>query len=167
MRKFQYWGNEHIIKEAETQGVAGNRIIFLPIIDKKEHMKRIQRCDLLLDTTNYNSHTTAGDALWAGIPVLTILGDTMPGRVCASILTSSRLSELITTSIKEYEEKAIELATNGRKILQLKKKIIETKYTMPVFDMPKYVKNIETVLKEAWRQYTTGEQYKSFDVASL
>lgn len=162
-----YGANEHIIKEAETQGVASNRIVFLPIIDKKEHMKRIQRCDLLLDTTNYNSHTTAGDALWTGIPVLTILGDTMPGRVCASILTSSGLPELITTSIKEYEVKAIELATNREKILELKKKIIDTKYSMPVFDMPKYVKNIEMVIKETWKQYITGDEYKSFDVIDL
>ncbi len=98
--------------EAERRGVAPGRLIFAPRMGMAEHLARHRYADLFIDTFYYNAHTTASDALWAGLPVLTYLGNAFAGRVAASLLNAMGLPEMITSSHAEYESLAIDLATN-------------------------------------------------------
>src|SRR6185295_8791547 len=99
-------------REAQARGVAPERLIFAPPLDLPEHLARHKLADLFLDTIPYNAHTTASDSLWAGVPVLTCLGETFAGRVGASLLHAIRLPELITPTLGVYEQMAIDLATH-------------------------------------------------------
>ncbi len=106
-------------KEAEKRNIDPDRIIFAERLEKKEqHLARYKISDLGLDTFNYNGHTTTSDALWSGLPVLTKTGKSFASRVAASILNSLDLNDLITTTEKEYEEKALYLAQNRDEILK-------------------------------------------------
>jgi predicted O-linked N-acetylglucosamine transferase (SPINDLY family) len=99
-------------KEATLRGVRADRLVFAPFMPLPEHLARHRLADLFLDTLPCNAHTTASDALWAGLPVLTCLGETFAGRVAASLLNAVRLPELITRTAEEYEGLAIDIATN-------------------------------------------------------
>src|SRR5215831_2377631 len=98
-----------------------------------EHLARHRVADLFLDTLPYNAHTTASDALWAGLPILTQIGNTFAGRVAASLLNAMGLPELITHSRERYEELAIELALNSEKLKAIKKKLSRNRLTKPLF----------------------------------
>ena len=100
--------------EALKRGIAGERLVFAPRMNLPEHLARHRLADLFLDTLPYNAHTTASDALWAGLPVLTRLGDTFAGRVAASLLGAAGLPELITSTPEAYEELALRLARERR-----------------------------------------------------
>jgi predicted O-linked N-acetylglucosamine transferase (SPINDLY family) len=106
-------------------------------------LARHRFADLFLDTLPYNAHTTASDALWAGLPLLTLIGDTFAGRVAASLLTAVGLPELITTTPQEYEELAIELATNPERLAMVKDKLASNRATAPLFDTRRYTRHIE------------------------
>src|SRR4029077_8975589 len=99
-------------REAEARGVAGSRLVFAqPVIEPAEHLARLRAADLFLDTLPYNAHSTAIDALWAGLPVLTCTGHSFAGRVATSLLDALGMSELITNSLQDYEELALRLAS--------------------------------------------------------
>ena len=129
--------------EASRRGVNANRIIFAKRLHYEEHLCRHQLADLFLDTLPYNAHTTASDALWSGLPVLTCLGNTFPGRVASSLLNAINLSELITTSLVEYEYLAIELAKNPNKLLDIKEKLKVNRSSSPLFDSQLFTSNLE------------------------
>ena len=97
-------------RNAELRGVAANRLVFAPLIKNADHLARLRLADLCLDTTPYNAHTTASDALWAGLPVLTMLGSSFAGRVAGSLLKAVGLPELITDDFEGYEATALRLA---------------------------------------------------------
>ena len=101
-------------KEAHARGVAPERLIFAPQVKPEDHLARHHLADLFLDTLPYNAHTTASDALWAGLPVLTCEGTAFPGRVAASLLHAVGLPELVTHNLEEYERKAAALAADAR-----------------------------------------------------
>ena len=107
-------------KESENRGVESSRIIFADRVSNEEHLSRIKCADLFLDTFNYNAHTTASDALWSGVPVITKQGKSFPARVCSSLLTSLGLEELIVQDNEEYEEKAYKIANNRIYLEELK-----------------------------------------------
>ena len=123
-----------------------------------EHLARHSLADLFLDTLPYNAHTTASDALWAGLPVLTCLGETFAGRVAASLLNAIRLPELITTTLEAYEEMAIDLATHPEKLAAIKRKLTENRLTTPLFDTKLFTKHIEAA-------YTTMYERHQADLA--
>jgi len=91
----------------------------------------------------YNAHTTTSDALWAGLPVLTLIGKSFAGRVAASLLSAIGLPELIATTLEEYENLAIELAINPRKLNEIKQKLANNRLTTPLFDTPLFTRNLE------------------------
>jgi predicted O-linked N-acetylglucosamine transferase (SPINDLY family) len=130
-------------KEAAKRGIDVERIIFAKRLPLSEHLARHRLADLFLDTLPYNAHTTASDALWAGLPVLTQIGNTFPGRVAASLLKAVGLPELITNSEKEYEELAVELAKNPAKLQNLKNRLAENRLTAPLFDTVRFTKDLE------------------------
>ena len=118
-------------------------------------MTRHRLADLFLDTLPYNAHTTASDALWAGLPVLTCIGETFPGRVAASLLNAIGLPELITTKLEAYEQKAIDLAAHPEKLMAIKQKLAENRLTTPLFDTKLFTKHIEAVYTQMYQRHQT------------
>ena len=118
-----------------------------------EHIARHQCADLFLDTLPYNAHTTASDALWGGLPALTLMGETFAGRVAASLLNAIGLPELITASVIEYERMAIELARNPAKLLSIRKKLSNNRLATPLFDAKLYTKHLEAAFSAMHERY--------------
>jgi len=139
--------------EALRRGVDVERLIFARRMALPEHLARHRVADLFLDTLPCNAHTTASDALWAGLPVLTRIGETFAGRVAASLLNAIRLPELITSSMDEYEALAIELATNPGKLAQIKHKLDKNRLATPLFDSDQFTRNIEAAYRDMYERY--------------
>lgn len=143
----------NLIKEASTRGVDSTRLIFAKRVSPPEHLSRHHQADLFLDTLPYNAHTTASDALWTGLPVLTLAGNTFPGRVGSSLLTAIDLPELITRTSDEYEALAIELAKNPDKLKTLTAKLIKNRSNTALFNTALFTKNLEEAYKEMFRRH--------------
>jgi predicted O-linked N-acetylglucosamine transferase (SPINDLY family) len=137
------WAADNLKKEAEKQGITPNRLVFAERVPLPEHLARHRQADLFLDTFPYNAHTTASDALWAGLPVLTLVGESFASRVAASLLNAIGLPELITSSQEEYEALAIELALNPKKLVDVKLSLANRRLIAPLFDTPLFTKNLE------------------------
>jgi len=118
-----------------------------------EHLARHVNADLFLDTLPYNAHTTASDALWMGLPVLTCMGNTFASRVAASLLNSVKLPELITNSLQEYELKALDFAQNPTKIMQIKQKLDAETSKSKLFDTAQFAKDIEQQYLNVWLNF--------------
>lgn len=143
-------------KEAAKRNVASERLIFAKRVPISEHLARYSLADLFLDTLPYNAGTSASDALWAGLPVLTCAGEAFASRVAASLLNAIQLNELITFSLEEYEEMAVELATNPGKLDEIKLRLSVNKLTTPLFDTKLFTKHIEAAYTEMYKQYQAG-----------
>jgi predicted O-linked N-acetylglucosamine transferase (SPINDLY family) len=152
-------------REAEVRGVAPERIIFAVRTDLPSHLARLTLADLVLDTLPYGAHTTASDALWVGVPVLTCIGQTFAGRVAASLLTAIGLPELITSSLEHYEAFARNLAQNGAELARLKAKLAGKRGTSALFDTARITRDLEEAYCEMWQRQQRGEPPASFAVA--
>ena len=130
-------------QQAAAAGVNAERLIFAKSMPLSEHLARHRAADLFLDTLPYNAHTTASDALWAGLPLLTCLGDTFAGRVAASLLTAIDLPELIATSPDAYERMAVDYARHPEKLAVIKRKLDANRLTAPLFDAGLFTKHLE------------------------
>ena len=140
-------------KEAQKQGVDAQRLIFADRVTLPEHLARHRQADLFLDTLPCNAHTTASDALWVGLPVLTLIGSSFAGRVAASLLSAIGLPELITYTQEEYEALAIELALHPKKLADIQLKLAKNRLTAPLFDTPLFTKNLEAAYLRMYQQY--------------
>ena len=129
--------------EARAKGVNPERIMFAKRVHPSEHLARHRVADLFLDTLPYNAHTTASDSLWAGLPVLTQVGETFPGRVAASLLRTLGLPELIALTPQAYEDLAVELATNPKRWADIKIRLARNRLTSPLFDTKLYTRHLE------------------------
>lgn len=138
----------NLIKEAKKRGINKNRLTFANKLPLDKHLARHKLGDIFLDTFNYNAHTTASDALWTGMPLITFAGKSFSSRVSASLLKALGLDELICSSKQEYFEKALELGKDPKKLSCLKQKIIENKSTYPLFNTRLFVENYEFELKQ-------------------
>lgn len=134
--------------EAKKRSIDPKRIIFAKKRPQPFYLGLYKYADLFLDTLPYNAHTTAGDALWADLPVLTCYGTTYAGRVAASHLKAIQLPELITYSRDEFEKLAVELANNSEKLKSIKEKLIANKNNTPLFDTKLFVRNFEDYIKQ-------------------
>ena len=143
-------------KEALARGVNADRLIFAKRMSLPEHLARHASADLFLDTQPYNAHTTASDALWTGLPVLTCIGETFAGRVAASLLNAIRLPELITTSLEDYEQMAVDLATHPEKLTAIKGKLAEHRLTTPLFDIKLFTRHIEAAYEAMYERHQAG-----------
>src|SRR6516164_6317107 len=143
--------------EAQTRGIESARLVFANRVPQlSDHLARLRLADLFLDTLPFNAHTTASDALWAGLPVLTQIGSTFAGRVAASVLKAINLPELITHSPEEYEALAIELALNKEKLRRIQEKLARNRLTTPLFDTPLYTKHLEAAYEAMYQRYQAG-----------
>ena len=130
-----------------------NRIIFAKRLPHEKHLARIKNADLFLDTIPYNAHTTASDALWGEVPVLTLSGKSFASRVGSSILTAVGLTELIAPNIKKYESIALNLAKSPNKLSSLKQKLRKNFSTKPLFNTKLYTKNLENKYEKIWKDH--------------
>ena len=145
-------------KQAMKQGVNEERLVFAKRITLSEHLARHAQADLFIDTFPCNAHTTASDALWAGLPVLTLSGESFASRVAASLLNAIDLPELITTTQAEYESLAIELACNSKKLDSLKQNLAHNRLKSPLFDTPLFRKNLEAAYIQIYERYESDLQ---------
>jgi protein O-GlcNAc transferase len=151
--------------EAERRGVAPERLIFAPSVpDHADHLGRQRQADLFLDTLHYNAHTTASDALWAGVPVLTRLGSTFAGRVAASLVHAVGLPEMVVASLADYEALALKLAREPELIGAMKAKLTRTRESHPLFDTARFARNIEAAYTAMWQRVRRAEPPESFAV---
>jgi predicted O-linked N-acetylglucosamine transferase (SPINDLY family) len=142
--------------EAAARTVDPDRLVFAPRISTPDHLARHKCADLFLDTLPYNAHTTASDALWTGLPVLTQVGQTFAGRVAASLLTAVGMPELITSSQDAYEALAVELATSPGKLVAIKGKLGRNRLTTPLFDTRCFTGHIEAAYTTMYERYQAG-----------
>jgi protein O-GlcNAc transferase len=151
------WARRNLAEVAGINNIDPSRIIFAPRLPMPEHLARHRLADLFLDTFRYNAHSTASDALWAGLPVVTLAGDGFPARVAASLLKAIRLPELITDTPEEYARLALELARDPRKLAALKAKLAELRTHAPLFDTGRFARNIEGAYCQAYQRYFDGD----------
>lgn len=145
-------------REAEARGISAERLVFaqrVPLVE--DHLARYRQADLFLDTHPYNGHTTAADALMAGLPVLARMGDSFASRVAASLLHAMGMPELIARSAQEYEAMALNLAQQPALLAQIKAKIAANKSASSLFDTQEFCRNLEAVYIAMWRQAQMGE----------
>jgi protein O-GlcNAc transferase len=151
-------------QEATRHGVSPERLIFAPQIPLADHLARHRQADLFLDTLPYNAHTTASDALWAGLPVLTCLGSAFAGRVAASLLKAVGLADLITTSLEDYEALALKLNKERALAASLKDKLARNRGTYPLFNTQRFTRHIETAYITMRERQQIGMMPKHFSV---
>ena len=140
-------------KEAEARGVSADRLIFARRMPLPEHLARHRAADLFIDTLPCNAHTTASDALWAGLPVLTCIGEAFASRVAASLLNAIALPELITSTQEEYEQLAIALATDPGRLAGIRQKLEANRLTTPLFDTDLFTKHIEAAYTQMYERH--------------
>jgi predicted O-linked N-acetylglucosamine transferase (SPINDLY family) len=151
-------------REAQMRGIAPERLVFAPRASPPEHLARHRLADLFLDTLPYGAHTTASDALWGGLPVLTLVGATFAGRVAASLLHAVGLSELVTYSLDEYEALALGFARDTASLSQLKAKLAGNLKTHPLFDTARFARNLESAFATMYERHRQGQPPQSFAV---
>ncbi len=151
-------------REAGVRGVAPERLVFARLTALGEHLARHRLADLFLDTLPYNAHTTASDALWVGLPLLTCQGTTFPGRVAASLLNAVGLPDLITHNLEEYEALALKLATSPALLADLRARLAQNRATFPLFDTDRFRRHIESAYVTMWERTQRGDGPASFEV---
>jgi predicted O-linked N-acetylglucosamine transferase (SPINDLY family) len=144
-------------REAQARGVAVERLIFAPRTPTlAEHYARLQCADLALDTYPYTSHTTASDALWAGVPLVTLRGETFASRVAASILHAAQLPELVTDSKQQCYRLALELATDPGRLAQIRARLAANRLSCALFDSERFTRDLERLFRQMWTDYCAG-----------
>jgi predicted O-linked N-acetylglucosamine transferase (SPINDLY family) len=150
-------GTANLRREAERRGVSPRRLHFAALLpDVADHLARQRLADLFLDTSPYNAHTTASDALWVGLPVLTCIGRSYAGRVGASLLTAAGLPELVTRSQAEYEAAAIALAGDRERLAALRERVTAARTLAPLFDTVRYTRNLESAFEAMHARWRAG-----------
>jgi protein O-GlcNAc transferase len=155
--------HRNLRRETETRGVDPDRIVFAPHLDRLEdHLARLGAADLFLDTLPCNAHTTASDALWAGLPVLTCKGSTFAGRVAASMLEAMGLPELVTDSLADYEAMAVSLARDADRMSAIRAKLARNRESTALFDTACFTRNLEAAYVQMHARSLRGEAPQSF-----
>ena len=147
---------QNLQEEAQRRGVEANRIIFAERMPQAEHLARHQHADLFIDTFNYNAHTGASDALWAGLPLVTKAGKQFAARVASSLLVAMGMSDLITETEEQYEQLIMELAHDGSKLDALKARVRINRLSKPLFKTDEYTRDFEFGLKMAVQKHRQG-----------
>ena len=154
---------DNLRQEALRLGIDSTRIIFGGTLPKPAHLARLSRADLFLDTYSYNAHTSASDALWAGVPVVTRPGDAFAARVGASMAAAAGLAELVCDSEQAYEELAVRLAGNRDELARLRS-VLTARERLPLFDTPRFTRDIEHAFETLWQRHQAGVAAESFPV---
>ena len=148
------WSQVNLLACAQRHGVSAERLIFAPRVAPELYLARYTAADLFLDAYPFNGGTTVNDALWMGLPVLTRSGRTFASRMAGALLTALELPELITTSVVDYEQRAVELALDRQQLTVLRQRLQQGRETSLLFDMPRFVRSFEDAVLEASRDQT-------------
>jgi predicted O-linked N-acetylglucosamine transferase (SPINDLY family) len=159
------WAEHNLARETEKRGVDPSRVVFADKLPHAQHLARQRHADLAVDAFNYNGHTTSSDALWAGVPVVTMAGKQFAARVAASLLTALDLPELITQNEEEYEGLITRLATTPELLLGIRAKLAERRLNSPLFNAGFYTRTFESGLERAYELYRAGMQAQDIRVA--
>lgn len=144
---------QNLRQEAKKRGLDINRLIFAGRVDLPDHLARYKVADLFLDTSPCNAHTTASDALWAGLPLLTLVGKSFAARVAASLLNAVGLQDMVVETQEEYETLAIDIAINPEKLDAIKARLKQNLLTTPLFDTPLFTKNLESAYMQIYKRH--------------
>lgn len=150
------WAAQNLRREASARGIDASRLVFSPSLPLAEHLGRLRAADLFLDTLPYNAHTSASDALWAGVPVLTCAGETFASRVAGSLLNAIGIPELVTRTLVEYETLGVHLACAPGELAALRQRLAGNRKSAPLFDTPRYVRNLEAAYQAMWDIHMAG-----------
>ena len=149
---------------AQVRGIDPARLVFAPRVSAADHLARHSHADLFLDTLPFNAHVTASDALWAGLPIVTCLGNAFAGRVAASLLHAAGLPELITSDLDDYEQLCLRLAREPNFLAELRGKLNANRRRCPLFDTGRFARNLEAAYQAMWERAQRGELPSSFAV---
>lgn len=165
---------QNLLLQAQQRGIDPQRLVFAPRVDMAQHLARQPLADLFLDTLPYNAHTTASDALWMGLPVLTCKGESFASRVAASLLTAAGLPELVTETLQEYERMALELARQPQRLGDLRVRLQENRANekqasadqgnWALFDTPRFTRGIEAAYQHMWQRHQQRLAPASFEI---
>jgi predicted O-linked N-acetylglucosamine transferase (SPINDLY family) len=154
----------NLLEAARSSGIDPARLVFAARLPNPAHLARHRLADLFLDTLPCNAHTTAADALWSGVPVLTCVGSTFPGRVASSLLAAAGLSELVTHTLQEYEALALKLAQDRRLLGAFRSRLARNRTTAALFDTDRFRRHIESAYLTMWEISQRGEPPRAFAV---
>jgi predicted O-linked N-acetylglucosamine transferase (SPINDLY family) len=154
-------------REAQARGVVPERLIFAPRVPYAEYLRRYQLADLFLDTAPFNAGATASDALWAGLPLVTCAGEAFAARMAGSLLQAAGLPELVTSSLEDYERRALGLAQEPAAIAALKAKLAQRRASCDLFDSRRFRRHLEAAYQTMWQRHQAGTPAESFVVAAV
>ena len=154
----------NLARAAAALGIDPGRLVFGETLAKPQHLARLAQADLFLDTFTINAHTSASDALWAGLPVLTCPGDAFPARVAASLVAAAGLPQLACRSMKDYENAAVRLAQHPAELDGLRR-TLAGRERLPLFDTPRFVRDLERAYELMWQRHVAGQPPQAFSVS--
>ncbi|MGF1622497.1 MAG: tetratricopeptide repeat protein [Rhodomicrobiaceae bacterium] len=160
-------GKDNLYREAAARGIEPDRFVFAPRLQIAQHQARYAFADLFLDNLPVCAHTTASEALWAGLPIVTCAGDIFAGRVAFSLLMACGLPQLVTRSIEEYEALALRLAADRAVLAAMRKKLLDNRDWGTLFDTARYTRNLEAAFVHMVRLHEAGRRPEPFAVADL
>ena len=147
---------QNLLSAARRSGVIAERLVFGKRLKREEYLARFRTMDLFLDTWPYTAGTTASDALWAGLPVLTCAGRSFASRCAGSVLQAIGLPQLITTNPRQYEDSAVELATDSRRLGEIRRKLVDQGHTTLLFDTRSFTNHLESAYAKIWERHQAG-----------
>ncbi|MCF6433199.1 hypothetical protein [Leisingera sp. MMG026] len=147
---------KNIVKEAKKRGVPADRIVFAGFADQSDHLARLPLADIFLDTFAVNAHTTASDALWAGVPVVTKIGKQFAARVAASLLHNVGMQELVASSPQKYQALALKLARDQKYLADVKARVKQGIAEGPLYDTQKFTRNFEALMEKTLERVNAG-----------
>ena len=145
-----------LVATARERGIAPERLLFAPILSLDDHLARLAHADIYLDAWPCNAHTTAGEALWCGVPVVTCIGTTFAQRVAASLLHAVQLDELVCADTNSYHVRVLELAADPSRRARLREHLIAQRSTNPLFDGARFARDLEALLRRMWARAVAG-----------
>jgi protein O-GlcNAc transferase len=151
------WVKVNLLKEAQLRGISADRLVFAQKVSHEKYLAQFRRADLYLDTFNYNAGATASNALWAGLPVLTKLGEGYTARMAGSLLPSIGLPELATHSEEDYESLAMALATDSERLAKIRQTLADNRLSTPLFDTELFTKHLEDGYQQVYQRYYDGK----------
>ncbi len=154
----------NLAREAAACGIDPARLVFAETLQKPQHLARLRQADLFLDTFTINAHTSASDALWAGLPVLTCPGEAFPARVAASLVAAAGLRQLACIDMKSYEETAVRLARDPIELNGMRR-TLAARERLPLFDTPRFVRDLERAFEAMWQRHVARKSPQAFSVA--
>ncbi len=166
LRKANHWFEANLIAEAEKRHIDPARLIFADRIPMDEHLARHTLADLFLDTFAFNAHTTATEALWAELPLVTKVGQGFATRVAASLLSAVGLPELITETADDYEALILALATDPHRLAVIRQKLAANRLSAPLFDTELFIRHLENEYQQAYQNYFEGQPTENITVGA-